>query len=96
MNDRFPLLLALFWAAVLSTGFAFLVHGAQGCRSTVPVVVNAQHYQCNIEHQGGNGTIEFRDCIKTDGTGPVQKNASDSSGDDETSGLHTRKNWRLN
>ena len=86
------------WVALwfVMVGMGALVMMGNGCRSHVPVIVNAQHYQCEVKHESGNGSIQFQDCIKTDGTGPVQDNASDSSGEGPTGYLPKPQDWRLN
>jgi len=53
----------------------------QSCRSSVPIVIQNEQYQCQIEIRNEKGTTNFKDCIRSDGH-EVDIEAPGGAGDD--------------
>lgn len=88
----------LFWIFVISCLGAFFLLGFEvlvSCRSAVNL--NLRQYQCNTTIENVDGTVDFKDCIKTDGSGDKQ-DATGGHGDDklESGVLRGPPNSRLN
>ena len=70
-------LLALALAAVTLV----VVMSMQSCRSSVPIIIQNEQYQCQVEIRNSEGTVDFQDCIRSDGH-DTDVDAPGGAGDD--------------
>ena len=62
----------------LILGFVIgLVLGSAYCTAPVNVNVKAESWQCQTEIQNESGSVDFKNCEKTDGQAPVDQDATD-------------------
>ena len=62
-------ILVVIWAVCLES--------VRGCTAPINVNVRAENWQCETELHNESGSVDFKNCEKTDGQAPVDQDATD-------------------
>jgi len=68
-------------ALALAAVTLVVVLSMQSCRSSIPIIIQNEQFQCQIEIRNEKGTTNFQDCIRSDGH-DVDIEAPGGPGDD--------------